>query len=83
AETNVSRTQLIDRAHERLLSSQADLIVANDVGRDDVGFGSKENEVYIINKEKQISHIEKNSKRYIASRILDITLENFRIRNIK
>ena len=83
AETNVSRTQLIDRAYERLLSSQADLIVANDVGRDDVGFGSKENEVYIINKEKQISHIEKNSKRYVASRILDITLENFRIRNIK
>ncbi|MHA1193913.1 MAG: bifunctional phosphopantothenoylcysteine decarboxylase/phosphopantothenate--cysteine ligase CoaBC [Promethearchaeota archaeon] len=83
AETNVSRTQLIDRAHERLLSSQADLIVANDVGREDIGFGSKENEVYIINKEKQISHIEKNSKRYIASRILDLTLENFRIRNIK
>jgi len=83
AETNVSRTELIDRAYERLLSSQTDLIVANDVGREDVGFGSKENEVYIINKAKQISHIEKASKRYIASRILDITLENFRIRNIK
>jgi phosphopantothenoylcysteine decarboxylase/phosphopantothenate--cysteine ligase len=83
AETNVSRTELIDRAHDRLIKSQVDLIIANDVGREDIGFGSKDNEVYIIDKEKHIHHIEKHSKRYIASRILDIALENYRIRDIK
>jgi phosphopantothenoylcysteine decarboxylase/phosphopantothenate--cysteine ligase len=82
AETNVSRSELIDRAHSRLLQSQVDLIVANDVGRDDIGFNSKYNEVYIIDKEKHITHIDKHSKRYIASKILDTALENYRIRAI-
>ena len=82
AETNVSRTELIERAYNRLNKSQVDLIVANDVGRDDIGFNSKFNEVYIIDKEKHITHIEKQSKRYIASKILDVALENYRIKDI-
>ena len=82
AETNVSRTELIERAYNRLNKSQVDLIVANDVGRDDIGFNSKYNEVYIIDKEKHITHIEKQSKRYIASKILDVALENYRIKDI-
>ena len=82
AETNVSRSQLIDRAYDRLKRSEADLIVANDVGRTDIGFVSKDNEVYIVDKEKRITHVEKHSKRYVASRILDIALENYRIKGI-
>ena len=82
AETNVSRSELIDRAYDRLLKSESDLIVANDVGRDDIGFNSKDNEVYIINKEKHITHIEKHTKRYVASKIIDVALENYRIREI-
>ncbi|MFX1493788.1 MAG: bifunctional phosphopantothenoylcysteine decarboxylase/phosphopantothenate--cysteine ligase CoaBC, partial [Promethearchaeota archaeon] len=78
AETNVSRTQLIDRAYKRLLKSEIELIVANDIGRDDIGFSSKDNEVYIIDKEKHITHVEKSTKRYVASRILDVALENYR-----
>ncbi|MFX1269629.1 MAG: bifunctional phosphopantothenoylcysteine decarboxylase/phosphopantothenate--cysteine ligase CoaBC, partial [Promethearchaeota archaeon] len=77
AETNVSRTQLIDRAYKRLLKSEIELIVANDIGRDDIGFSSKDNEVYIIDKEKHITHVEKSTKRYVASRILDVVLENY------
>lgn len=77
AETNVSRTQLIDRAYKRLLKSEIELIVANDIGRDDIGFSSKDNEVYIIDKEKHITHVEKSTKRYVASRILDVALENY------
>ena len=83
AETNVSKSELIDRAYDRLVKSEADLIVANDVGRKDIGFGSKFNEVYIIDKEKHIHYIEKHSKRYIASKILDIALESYRVRKIK
>ena len=77
AEMNVSRTELIDRAYNRLLKSEADLIVANDVGREDIGFNSKDNEVYIINKEKHITHIEKHTKRYVASKIIDVALDNY------
>ena len=80
AEMNVSRTELIDRAYNRLLKSEADLIVANDVGREDIGFNSKDNEVYIINKEKHITHIEKHTKRYVASKIIDVALDNLKSR---
>lgn len=79
AETNVSRTELIDRAFNRLKQSDANLIIANDVGREDIGFESKENEVYIIDQEKHVNHITKHSKRFIASRIIDLALENYRI----
>lgn len=82
AETNIARSELINRAYSRLKRSDADLIVANDVGRKDIGFVSKYNEVYIIDKEKHITHVERNSKRYIASKILDIALENYRIKNL-
>jgi phosphopantothenoylcysteine decarboxylase/phosphopantothenate--cysteine ligase len=82
AETNVSRSELIERAHNRLQRSDADLMVANDVGRKDIGFDSKENEVYIVNKEKHITHVERHSKRYIASRILDVALENYRLKKV-
>ena len=82
AETNISRSELIDRAYGRLKRSDMDLIVANDVGREDIGFVSKDNEVYIIDKEKHITHVEKASKRYVASKILDAAIENFRIKNL-
>jgi phosphopantothenoylcysteine decarboxylase/phosphopantothenate--cysteine ligase len=82
AETNVSRTELINRAYHRLQKSEADLIVANDVGREDIGFSSKDNEVYIIDKHKHITHVEKNTKRYVASKILDVVIETYRIRNL-
>jgi len=75
AETNVSRSELINKAYDRLTKSEVDLIVANDIGREDIGFSSKYNEVYIIDKKKHITHVERNTKRYIASKILDVALE--------
>ena len=80
AETNVSKSELIERAHKRLLKSEADLIVANDIGRGDIGFSSKYNEVFIIDKEKHITHVERNTKRYIASKIIDVVLETYKSR---
>lgn len=77
AESNVSKSDLIERAYDRLVKSDSDLFVANDIGRDDIGFTSKYNEVFIIDKKKHITHVERNTKRYIASKILDTTLEAF------
>jgi len=82
AETNVSRSELIERAYARLKKSEIDMIVANDIGRDDIGFSSKYNEVYIIDKNKRITHVERNTKRYIASKIIDAALESYQSRKI-
>ena len=57
------------------------MIVANDIGREGIGFVSKDNEVYIIDKEKRITHVEKHTKRYIASKILDTALESYKIKH--
>jgi len=81
AETNVSKTELIDRAFARLKKSDIDLMVANDVGGE-LGFESSENEVYIIDKEKHIQHIPRHTKRYIAAKIIDNALENYRIKDL-
>jgi phosphopantothenoylcysteine decarboxylase/phosphopantothenate--cysteine ligase len=81
AETNVSKTELIDRAYARLKKSDIDLMVANDVGGE-LGFESSENEVYIIDKEKHIQHIPRHTKRYIAAKIIDNALENYRIKDL-
>ena len=81
AETNVSKSELIERAYNRLLKSEVDLIVANDIGREDIGFSSKYNEVFIIDKKKRITHVERNTKRYIASKIIDIAIEAYQKRN--
>ncbi len=82
AETNKSRTELINKAYDRLVKSDVDLIVANDIGRDDIGFTSKYNEVYIINRRKHVTHVERNTKRYIASKILDVALEVYNAKEL-
>jgi len=81
AETNVSKSELIERAYNRLIKSEIDLIVANDIGREDIGFSSKYNEVFIIDKKKHITHVERNTKRFIASKIIDVAIEAFQKRN--
>jgi phosphopantothenoylcysteine decarboxylase / phosphopantothenate---cysteine ligase len=58
------------RAREKRTAKQADLIVYNDVSRDDVGFDSLENEVVLIS-EKEERNVERGSKHRIAGEILD------------
>jgi len=69
AEYKVTETELINRAYELLKRADADFIVANDVSKN--VFGSEDNEVFIIDKNKKIEHI-KSSKREIADKILDL-----------
>jgi phosphopantothenoylcysteine decarboxylase/phosphopantothenate--cysteine ligase len=60
----------LERAREKLGNKRADLIVFNDVGRDDIGFDSPENEVVLVSAEGE-RRIEKAAKERIASAILD------------
>ena len=71
AEYNVSKNTLIDRAYALLKGANADLVVANDVGKKGSGFDVETNEVYIINKDKKICHVKLEDKRIIANKILD------------
>ena len=72
AEYDVSDDTLIDRAHSRLREMGMDLIVANDVSREDAGFGTDTNEVFIIDPEKNVTHIPITGKEDIAQRLLTI-----------
>ena len=67
AETN----NLIEYAKEKITKKNLDYIVANDILKKDIGFGSEDNEVYIINKHGNIKKIDKNSKNNIAKAIID------------
>lgn len=71
AEYKVSDNELIDRAYAKLLESNIDLIIANDVGRPNVGFGSDITEVIIIDKQKNIKKFKNLSKIEIAEKIFD------------
>jgi phosphopantothenoylcysteine decarboxylase/phosphopantothenate--cysteine ligase len=58
------------RAREKLARKGSDLIVFNDVSRDDIGFDASENEVVLISKTGE-RRIQKAPKERIASEILD------------
>lgn len=58
-------------AAEKLRRKNADLFVANDVSRGDIGFGAEENEVQLLFADGATRKIEKASKIRIASAILD------------
>ena len=74
AETSLSSEELIEKAHSRLLSSDSNLIIANNVNRDNIGrgFGSDTNEVFVINTDKDVTKLELANKRTIAAKILNI-----------
>ena len=67
AETN----NLIDYAKEKIIKKNLDYIVANDISQNDIGFGSDNNEVYIIDKFDKITKVDKNSKDNIARAIVN------------
>ena len=67
AETN----NLIEYAKEKIVKKNLDYIVANDISKKDIGFGSDDNEVYIIDKHDNIKKIDKSNKNNIAKAIVD------------
>ena len=60
----------LERAREKLANKRADLIVFNDVARDDIGFDARDNEVVLVSLHGE-RRIEKAAKERIASAILD------------
>ena len=66
--------QGLERAREKLAAKRVDLIVFNDVSRDDVGFDAAENEVVLVSAQGE-RRVEKAAKERIAAAILDEVAE--------
>ena len=62
---------LIENAKTKIQQKGCDYLIANDISRKDIGFESDENEVTILNKNGEMKHIEKASKKIIAKKILE------------
>jgi phosphopantothenoylcysteine decarboxylase/phosphopantothenate--cysteine ligase len=60
----------LERAREKLSGKRVDLIVYNDVSREDVGFDTNENEVVLLSSNGE-RRVEKAPKEAIAAAILD------------
>ena len=64
----------LERAREKLATKQVDLIVFNDVSREDIGFDAADNEVVLVSADGE-QRLEKASKERIAAAILDAVAE--------
>ena len=76
----LSNDELIQRAHEVLNSSGADLVAANHVGDEGIGFGSEENEIFLVDGNGNVTHIERARKEDVAGRLLDYLVERLGIK---
>lgn len=66
---------LLENAKIKIQKKGCDYLVANDISRKDIGFSSDMNEVYILDKNLKISHIERDTKLNIATKILEKIFE--------
>ena len=67
AETN----DVIAYAQDKLKRKNADLFVANDVSRADIGFSADANEVHLLFADGRVRKVDKAPKKRIADEILD------------
>jgi phosphopantothenoylcysteine decarboxylase/phosphopantothenate--cysteine ligase len=65
-------TDLRERARRKLLSKNLDLVVANDVSRDGVGFESERNAVLVVDRSGQEVELPEAPKTVLAEQILDM-----------
>ncbi|KRN05215.1 phosphopantothenoylcysteine decarboxylase phosphopantothenate-cysteine ligase [Liquorilactobacillus sucicola DSM 21376 = JCM 15457] len=62
---------LLENATRKMQEKRVDLLVANDVSRADIGFGSKQNEVTFLRPGHEPLLVKKSDKRQIAEKIFD------------
>lgn len=63
--------KLLENAKEKINKKGCDFLVANDISRKDIGFGSDDNEVVLLDKNGGVERLEKASKSVIARKILE------------
>lgn len=76
ADHGVSDSALVEKAYGKLKECDADLVVANDLGREGSGAGSDRNEVFIVDRRKKVVHVPLDSKQAVARKILELVAQN-------
>ncbi len=71
--------QGLERAREKLHRKRVDLVVYNDVSRDDIGFDAEDNEVVLVGTDGE-RRVAKAAKDRIAAAIVDAAEELLRER---
>jgi phosphopantothenoylcysteine decarboxylase/phosphopantothenate--cysteine ligase len=76
ADHGVADSTLIEKAYRKLQESGADIVVANDLGKEGSEAGSDKNQVFIVDKNKKIIHLPLESKPAIARKLLEIVAKS-------
>lgn len=76
ADHGASNSALVEKAYAKLKECDADLVVANDLGRDGSNAGSDRNEVFIVDKKKKVVHVPLDSKAAVARKLLQIVSQS-------
>jgi phosphopantothenoylcysteine decarboxylase / phosphopantothenate---cysteine ligase len=76
ADYDVPNSVLIERAYKKLQECNADIIVANDLGRKGSEAGSDKNEVFIVDMNKKVLHLPPDSKTQVARKLLEIVAKS-------
>ena len=66
---------LMGEARRKLESKNCDMVVANLVSQEGIGFDSNENEVVLVTRDADPIHVRRAPKKTIAARILDETMK--------
>ena len=70
AEFNISKEEIIDCARRQIADAGTDLVIANDISKENCQFGSDKNEVLIVDND--VLTLPLASKREIAKSIFDV-----------
>lgn len=81
AEYNLGKKSLVKKALEKLKEAEADAVIINDISREDRGFESDNNEVYIVSSDKSVKKIPLSSKREIGKKIVEYLHNNLSLTN--
>src|SRR5438876_372185 len=77
-EYNVPNEELIDEALKIIHDKNADLVAANDVARQGVGFQVDTNELYVVDGRKNVVHIPLAEKRDVARQLVDLAIKKLK-----
>ena len=75
---SVSNEELVSEAFEILGEKNADLVAANDVSLEGVGFQADTNELFVVDERKKVTHIALAPKREVARQLLDIAVKRLK-----
>jgi phosphopantothenoylcysteine decarboxylase/phosphopantothenate--cysteine ligase len=75
---DVSNTYLVNKAKKKLKECNADIVVANDVGRIKTKIGSDYNEVFIVTQKESVVHLKVQTKDSIANKLFEIIISELK-----